>query len=71
MKSRKRLARDVFDTFASYAGLVYDVTDTDCCAQNNSTHGHLFSTFKRRFFKKRDEKSSEKLKFKKKRGKKR
>ena len=26
--------------------LVYDVTDTDCWAQNGSTHGHHFKTFK-------------------------
>ena len=30
LKSRKRLARDVLDSFATHAGLVYDVTDTDC-----------------------------------------
>ena len=28
MKSRKMLARDVFDTFATHPGLVYDVIDT-------------------------------------------
>ena len=28
MKSRKRLARDVFDAFVTRAGLVNDVTDT-------------------------------------------
>ena len=27
MKSRKRLARDVFDIFATHTGLVYDVND--------------------------------------------
>ena len=31
--SRERLARDVFDTFATHAGLIYDVTDTDRRAQ--------------------------------------
>ena len=30
MKSRKRLVRDVFDAFATDAGLVYDVTIADC-----------------------------------------
>ena len=32
MKSRKMLARDVFDTFARHDSLVYDVTDADCWA---------------------------------------
>ena len=35
-----------FDTFAPYSGLVHDVTDTDCWAQNGSTHKHIFATFK-------------------------
>ena len=39
MNSRKRLARDVADSFATHADLVYDVTDTDCRAQNGSIHG--------------------------------
>ena len=39
MNSRKRLARDVADSFANHADLVYDVTDTDCRAQNGSIHG--------------------------------
>ena len=34
MKNRKGLARDVFDTFGSHSGLVHDVTDADCWAQN-------------------------------------
>ena len=45
-KSRKRLVRDVFDTFATHARLVYDVTDTDYWAQNGSTHGRVLATFK-------------------------
>ena len=28
MKSRKSLAHDVFNTFATHAGHVYDITDT-------------------------------------------
>ena len=28
MKNRKGLARDVFDTFATHAGRIYDVTDS-------------------------------------------
>ena len=47
MKSRKGLARDAFDTFATHAGLVYDVTDTDSWTQNGSTHGRVFATSKR------------------------
>ena len=39
MKSGKRLSRDVFDTFATHASLVYDVIDTDSWAQNGSIHG--------------------------------
>ena len=27
MKSRKRLAQDIFDTFATHSGLVHDVTE--------------------------------------------
>ena len=37
MKSTKSVARDVFDTFATQSGLVRDVSDTDCQAQNGST----------------------------------
>ena len=33
LKSEKRLARDVSDTFAVYAPLVHDVTDTGFWAQ--------------------------------------
>ena len=46
-KARKRVAGDVFDTFfATYAGLVDDVTDTDYCyAQSNSIHGRVSSDF--------------------------
>ena len=45
-KSRKQLARDVFKSFATHSGLVYDVTDTDCCVQNGSTHDRVFTVFK-------------------------
>ena len=48
MKSRKRLACDVFDTLATHAGFAHGVTDTDCLAQNVSTHGRVFATFKQR-----------------------
>ena len=47
-KRRKRSSRDVFDTFARHAGLVYDVTDTDYWAHIHcSAHGHVFVTFTR------------------------
>ena len=52
MKSRKRMSHDVFDTFTPHSGLVHDVTNTDCWAQNGSTHGRVLATFKRRFFNK-------------------
>ena len=45
MKGRKRLACDVLDTFATHAGLVYDITDIDW-AQNGNTHSCVFATFK-------------------------
>ena len=46
---RKRLIRDVFYTFATPAGPLCDVTDTDCWAQNGSTHGSILPTFRRGF----------------------
>ena len=36
---------DIFDAHFTYGGLVYDVIDTDCWAQNGSFHGRVFSTF--------------------------
>ena len=36
-------------TSSAHAGLVYDVTDTDCWVQNGRTHGHVFITFKHLF----------------------
>ena len=38
-KSRIRLARDVFATYATHASLANDVIDTDGWAQDDSTHG--------------------------------
>ena len=49
MKSRKRLARDVLHSFASHSSPVHDVTNIDCWAQNGSTHGRVFETYKRGF----------------------
>ena len=43
---KKRLARDVFNAFATYSGHVHDVTDADCGVQNGSTDGRVFATFK-------------------------
>ena len=45
MKSRKKWACDVFATVASHVNLVHDVTDTDCWAQNGSTHGGVLHNF--------------------------
>ena len=42
MKSRKSLARDVFDTFATPVRLV-DIRDRDCWAQGGSTHSRAVS----------------------------
>ena len=61
MKSRKGLVRDVFDTFATRSGLVYDVTDTDCWTQNGSTHDRVAATAKRRFLTNRIRISCEEL----------
>ena len=44
------LARDVFDTFVTYAGLVYNVTDTVCGAYNGSANGCVSVTFKSWFW---------------------
>ena len=41
-------AGDVFGTFTTHTSLVYDVTNTDCRAQNGCTHGRVFAIFKRR-----------------------
>ena len=50
-----------FGTFVTHAGPVCDVTDTDCWAQNGSTHGRVFMSFKRQFFNKQNQQPSEKL----------
>ena len=52
-KSRKRLAHNVFDAFATQARLVHDISDKDCWAQNSSICGHVFATFKPIFNKKK------------------
>ena len=35
---------------ATHFGPVHDITEADCWAQNGSTHGHVFATFKCWFF---------------------
>ena len=40
-KQRWCLTYFVFDTFATHSGLVYDVTDTDCWAQNGSNQSYF------------------------------
>lgn len=51
MKSRNSLAGDIFYTFATQSGLVYDTTDTvtDCLTQNGCTDSYVFAAFKCQF----------------------
>ena len=46
-EEQKSLARGVFDTFATHADLLHDVTDTDLRAQSDDTHGRVLATFNR------------------------
>ena len=52
MKSRKRLARDAFNTFTAHSSLAHDVTDTECRAQTGGTHNRVFRDFKTSIFNK-------------------
>ena len=45
-KERTRLTQDKFDAFAPHSHLVHEVIDTNCWAQNGSSHGYVFTTFK-------------------------
>ena len=46
LKSRKRFALDVIDTFATLAACAHDIIDTGCWAQNGGTHRtDMFSQF--------------------------
>ena len=38
---------DAVDTFATHASIVYDVTDTECRAQNGSAHGRVRTSLQR------------------------
>ena len=63
-EERKKWALwDVFDLFATHAGLVHDVTDTDCWAKNGSTHRLVYHNRQTPVvvFNKQDEKWSEQL----------
>ena len=51
MKKRKRLVCDAFDTFATWSGISYDITDTGYLVQNGSSHGRAFATLKLHFLK--------------------
>ena len=43
--NNKELKRTLFDTFTKHASLVFDVTNTDCWAQNGSAHSHVSLTY--------------------------
>ena len=46
---KKKKAQEVINTFARHAGLVRDVTYTNCQTQNGGAHdGRVLTTFKRR-----------------------
>ena len=55
IKSRKKLATDIFNYI-----LVHDATDTDCWAQDGSTHGCVTWDFPASVFKKWNKKLNEK-----------
>ena len=40
-EQKKSLARDTFAVTATHSDHIYDVTDTDCWAQNGITHGRI------------------------------
>ena len=50
VKSRKRLAHDVTDSWVSLVSVVHDVTNTDCQTQNGSSHSCASATLKCPFF---------------------
>ena len=61
MKSRNRFSLDAVYTFIKHAGLVHDVIDIDCWAQNGSTRVHVLATLKCRVFCRQNEKPWERL----------
>lgn len=44
------MACNVYNTFATRASLVHDITDADCWVENGSADGHVFTTSKYWFF---------------------
>lgn len=42
--NKQRLIREVSNISATHAGIVYDVTDTDCRSQNDSINCRIFAT---------------------------
>ena len=56
----RNIFRDVFGTVATHFGLVHDVTDTDCWAEDEQSRSY-FRDFQTLIFIKQDEKSSEKM----------
>ena len=67
--SLKKLARDVFDNFATHGGLVYEVTDTDRSERKKKGEKKkkkqyplsCFRDFQTLIFNEQDDKSSRKL----------
>ena len=55
------MARDVFDTFATHAGLGHEVTDTDCWAGKWRHSRSCFRDFQTSIFDKHVQKSSGKV----------
>jgi len=62
MKSRKKLARDVFNAFDTYVDLVYDVTDTAAAHKMAALTVAFFVAVKRRILYKLDQKQSDYIK---------
>ena len=58
MKSSRKLACDVFGTFATNSGLVDDVTDPECWTENDSTQ-LCFCNLEMLILSKQDQKLSE------------
>ena len=61
-RETQKLVHDALCTYATHRGLVHDVTNTKCQAQNGSAHDRVFATFVLllMIFNKLDRKSTEK-----------